>query len=75
MARVIIIGLLVFAAIAGIAMYYLQVYAFYEEVEPAESGNVQLTALATGLPEPIEVTGFEAIDSISAPIQIGRAHV
>ena len=56
------------ALIAGIAMYYLQVYAFYEEVS-AEVEDVQLTNLVTGEPEPILFENFKGIDSDSSPIR------
>jgi hypothetical protein len=68
-ARIVIMGLAVTALIAGIAMYYLQVYAFYEEVVAEEVGNVQLTSLHTGLPEEILFENFNAIDSDSSPIR------
>lgn len=68
-ARVVIIGLAVTALIAGIALYYLQVYAFYEEVVAEDAGFVQLTSLHTGLPEEILFENFKAIDSESSPIR------
>ncbi len=57
------------ALIAGVALYYLQVYYFYEEVEPRTEGNVQLTSVATGTAEPILYEDFEAIDASSSPIR------
>lgn len=68
LARLIIGGLLVTALIAGAAMYYLQVYAFYEEVALAE-GDVQLTSIITGAPEPIAFENLQAIDADSSPIR------
>ncbi|WP_204115488.1 DUF6446 family protein [Shimia biformata] len=63
-------GIIVLTAlIAGIAMYYLQVYAFYDEVQATGQDDVQLTVLASGLPEPILYDGFRAIDSDSSPIR------
>lgn len=67
--RLVIIGLAVTALIAGIAMYYLQVYAFYTEVAAEDVGNVQLTSLHTGMPEEILFENFNAIDSDSSPIR------
>lgn len=58
-----------FAAIAGALLYYLQIYAYYEEVTAEQVGNVQLVNLVTGLPEPISFENFKAIDSTSAPIR------
>ncbi|MDX8351354.1 DUF6446 family protein [Cognatiyoonia sp. IB215182] len=68
MARVIIVGMLVLAAIAGALLYYNQVYAFYEEVQ-AEVADVRLTSLVTGEAEPILFENFQAIDSDSSPIR------
>lgn len=62
-------GLLVISALlAGFGMYYLQVYAFYEEVTP-KGDDVQLVNLVTGTPEPILFDGFQAIDADSSPIR------
>jgi hypothetical protein len=56
------------AAIAGGALYYLQVYGFYEPVA-ARGDDVQLVALDTDLPEPIIYENFQAIDAESSPIR------
>lgn len=62
-------GLLVFSALfAGFGMYYLQVYAFYEEVTPTGE-DVQLVNLVTQMPEPILFDGYQAIDGSSSPIR------
>lgn len=56
------------AVLAGGLMYYLQVYAFYEEI--ADDGSaVQLVPLGGGLPEVIPYDDFQAIDADSAPIR------
>jgi hypothetical protein len=60
--------ILVFALFAGAALYYLQVYAFYEEVE-APAGGVMLIPLATAQGEVIPVEEFTAIDADSSPIR------
>lgn len=56
------------ALILGAAMYYLQVYHFYEEI-PAEDGNVQLVSVAVGEPEPVMFENFKGIDATSSPIR------
>ncbi|MDX1780705.1 MAG: DUF6446 family protein [Thalassovita sp.] len=61
--------IVVMALVAGVAMYYLQVYAFYDEVAASGTDDVQLTSLVTGRPEPILYEGFKAIDSDSSPIR------
>ncbi len=52
--------------IAGAALYYLQVYGFYETVE---AGEVQLVSVVSDEPEPIPFDNFEAIDADSSPIR------
>src|SRR5690606_2317231 len=54
--------------IAGAAMYYLQVYGFYDEVEYTPD-DIQLTVLVTGTPEPILVDDFTGIDADSSPLR------
>jgi hypothetical protein len=62
-------GFTVFSALlAGGAMYYLQVFAFYEEVS-AQGEDVQLVSLMSGEPEPILFENFQAIDGSSSPIR------
>ncbi|MBS1302997.1 histidine kinase [Loktanella sp. SALINAS62] len=68
MARI-LIGVMVFIAlIAGIALYYLQVYAYYEEVPP-DAGNVQFVSLVSGEAEPLMFENFKGIDSESSPLR------
>lgn len=54
--------------IAGIAMYYLQVYGFYDEVS-LEELEIQLTSVATGQLEPIMAENIQAIDAASSPLR------
>ncbi|WP_293575806.1 DUF6446 family protein [Phaeobacter sp.] len=54
---------------AGGAMYYLQVYGFYDDVELQPGRDVVLTPLGGGEPLPIRYSGFEAIDAGSSPIR------
>ena len=62
-------GFTVFSALlAGGAMYYLQVYAFYEEVS-AQGEDIRLVSLMSGEPEPILFENFQAIDGSSSPIR------
>ena len=57
------------ALIAGGAMYYLQVYGFYEEVAGTPGQDVVLMPLDGGAPQPIAYSAFEAIDAGSSPIR------
>jgi len=63
-----IIGIVIMlsAAAAGAALYYLQVYGFYETVE---ARDVQMVSLATNAPEPILADNITAIDAESSPIR------
>lgn len=56
------------AALFGATMYYLQVYAFYEEL-PANTVDLRLTSVATGQPEPILADSIQAIDANSSPLR------
>ena len=62
-------ALLVLSIVAGIAMYYLQVYAYYDEVQANGTDDVVMTVLATGQAEPILYEDYQAIDSDSSPIR------
>jgi hypothetical protein len=66
--RVIVMGIAFSALFAGALMYYLQVYGYYKEVA-AEVADVQLTALVSGVPEPVVFENFKAIDSNSSPVR------
>ena len=68
MGRVIIVAMLLISAIAGGAVYYLQVYAYYEEVQ-ADADAVKLTSTITGLAEPLAVDNFLGIDAASSPLR------
>ena len=61
-------AILLTAAVAGVSMYWLQVYGFYEEIT-AEVDDVQLTSVVTGLPEPVVFENYTGIDADSSPIR------
>jgi len=60
--------ILISSVIAGAALYYLQVYGFYEETSVDPQG-VQLMSVVSDTPEPISFTDFTAIDADSSPIR------
>jgi len=65
----ILAGIIVITSlIAGAAMYYLQVYGFYDTVEYTPD-HIKLTVLVTGTPEPMLVDGFTGIDADSSPLR------
>ncbi len=62
-------AIVVLAFLAGAAIYYLQVYGYYETVVPSGENDVVLTGLVSSEPEPILYADFEAIDANSSPIR------
>lgn len=67
--RAIIIGIVAVSLIAGIALYYLQIYAYYTDVAAPAQDQITLVSLTTGAPEPIPFDNFRGIDSDSSPIR------
>ena len=68
--KIMVIVIMVSALVAGAALYYLQIYGFYEEVD-APAGGVTLIALGDGPGDeiPILYDNFTAIDADSSPIR------
>ncbi|KAF0173090.1 MAG: Uncharacterized protein FD162_1968 [Rhodobacteraceae bacterium] len=63
-------GLIVLvAAVAGIAMYWLQEYAFYQPAVFQPGNEIKLTLIESGLPEPILAEDVEGIDADSSPLR------
>nr|WP_321253630.1 DUF6446 family protein [uncultured Ruegeria sp.] len=67
--KVLVAILLMCAAIAGISMYYLQIYGFYYDVEAKPGKDVVLTEVETNQPVAINYSAFQAIDADSSPIR------
>ncbi|MCV2882563.1 DUF6446 family protein [Actibacterium sp. XHP0104] len=68
--KILAIVMIATALIAGAAMYYLQVYAYYDEVPvTAPAAEVRLTSLTTGQAERVPVAGFQGIDATSSPLR------
>ena len=66
----ILAGIIILVALtAGAVLYYLQIYAFYDEVVGTGTDDVQLVSLASGEPEPLIYSDFQAIDAESSPIR------
>ena len=57
------------ALIAGVSIYYLQVYAYYTPVAVHGTEDVKVTAKLSGQPEAITYSDFAVIDSDSSPIR------
>lgn len=54
--------------IAGAAIYYLQVYAYYKPVDLAQV-ELQLTSVVSNQPEPFLYKDLQAIDADSSPLR------
>ncbi|WP_170569448.1 DUF6446 family protein [Ruegeria atlantica] len=67
--KLLAIILLVSAVLAGVGMYYLQVYGFYYNVEARPGQDVALLAKGAAEPQPIPYSAFQAIDADSSPIR------
>ena len=61
--------LVVTALVAGAAMYWLQVYAFYEPVSFTPGDEIRLTPIENPVPEAIVVDNVEGIDGTSSPLR------
>lgn len=68
LARLAIGAMLMIALAAGAVMYYLQVYAYYDDVS-AEVANVQMTSVVSGEAEPVLFENYKGIDSDSSPLR------
>ncbi|AEI93050.1 DUF6446 family protein [Roseobacter litoralis] len=66
--KIVGIVIMISALLAGGALYYLQVYGFYEEAS-ADLQQVQLLPLGADTPVPILAENIEAIDADSSPIR------
>jgi Family of unknown function (DUF6446) len=64
--KIIGIAIMVSAAVAGIFLYYLQVYGYYREVAQVD---VTLVSLSSAEPEVIAADALQAIDADSSPIR------
>lgn len=63
-------AIVVAGIIAGIAMYYFQLYYYYDTIEAsAPAAEIRLTNVATGQPENVIADDFEGIDADSSPIR------
>jgi hypothetical protein len=73
MGKVLSIAILAAALIAGVALYYLQVYHFYDEVRPvSEGGTVEMRiTLASGETRTLPVRDFRACFETDLPPEAG----
>jgi len=62
-------AIVISAAVAGVAIWYLQVYAFYEPVTFVPGQEIMLTTIEGGAPEPILAEDITGIDAESSPLR------
>jgi hypothetical protein len=55
--------------VAGVAMYWLQVYAFYDEARFTPGAEITLVPIDSDTPEAIVVADLEGIDATSSPLR------
>ena len=67
--KLVVITIILLGLVVGASIYYLQVYGFYREIPSSGAQDVTLITLADGTSQPIEHTGFKAIDADSSPIR------
>jgi hypothetical protein len=61
--------LVLIGVVAGAALWWLQIYAFYEPIDVASpAAEITLTG-PDGAPEPMLTAGFEGIDAESSPLR------
>ena len=57
------------ALLTGLAVYYLQVYGFYEDVDEITGASEMMVTLPDGATRSVAVGDFRAIDADSSPIR------
>lgn len=62
-------GIVLTGLVAGIAMYWLQVFAFYEPASFVPGAEILLTPIIGGIPEAIVVGDLQGIDAASSPLR------
>ncbi len=63
-----VLAIVIPAALAGGAIWYLQVHGYYRELSPAEAAEQRVT-LADGSVVALPVAGAQAIDADSSPLR------
>ncbi len=62
-------GIVLIGLVAGVAMYWLQVYAFYEEARFTPGAEITLVPIDSDTPEAIVVADLKGIDANSSPLR------
>ena len=62
-------GLVLTAALAGVAVWWTQVHAFYHPAEFRPGDEIRLTPIVGGIPEAIVANDIRGIDADSSPLR------
>ncbi|WP_298564846.1 DUF6446 family protein [uncultured Aliiroseovarius sp.] len=65
--KILAIFIVLTAIISGVAIYWLQLYAFYEDV--SADAQLRMTNVVTGEPELVLYDSFDGIDADSSPLR------
>ena len=67
--KIMVSMLVLVAVLTGLAVYYLQVYGFYDPVDEITGARQIVLTDAAGVAHPVAVSDFKAIDASSSPIR------
>lgn len=67
--KIVVSMMVLIAVMAGIVVWYLQVYGFYDPVDELSGAQEIVITDTVGATHPLAITGFKAIDSTSSPIR------
>lgn len=68
MGKILAAFIVVTALVAGVSMYYLQVYAFYDDVSDQQA-EIRMIPIGSDVATPISASDIQAIDADSSPIR------
>ncbi|WP_323009151.1 DUF6446 family protein [Paracoccus sp. (in: a-proteobacteria)] len=67
--KIVVSMLVLVAFLTGFAVWYLQVYGFYEEMDEIQGAQQVVVTDAQGVVHPVTIGQFRAIDAASSPIR------
>ncbi|NUB45147.1 histidine kinase [Fertoebacter nigrum] len=67
--KIAVVVILMIALLAGVALYYTQVYAYYQPVAFTPGDEIRLTPIIGDAPEVIVANNIEGIDADSSPLR------
>lgn len=62
-------GIVLISVVAGIAVYWLQEYAYYQDAAFTPGAEIMLTPIESDVPEPILAEAVTGIDADSSPLR------